>query len=273
MVIRANCKINIGLDILRRRGDGFHDLSTIMYPIHGLYDEVTIEAIDSSQIEFMSKGLIIDCPPDKNLCVRAAKLVQQRYATPAVRITLNKIVPFGAGLGGGSSDATAVIMAMNSIFELNLSDEVLICLAAELGSDTAFFVRNTPQLCRGRGEIMSDIDLDLSRYTIAIIKPNIGVSTAQAYGGVTPTIPHTPLEELIIRPIEEWQECVKNDFEKNIFKLYPSLMQIKERLLNAGAIYASMSGSGSTIYGIFEDRKCLDKMQFEGDPYMHISDL
>ncbi|MFI3292823.1 MAG: 4-(cytidine 5'-diphospho)-2-C-methyl-D-erythritol kinase [Rikenellaceae bacterium] len=253
MIIRANCKINIGLDVLRRRQDGFHDLSTVMYPIFGLYDQVNVERIDSAQIEFLSKGLVIDCPADKNLCVRAARLMQQRYSTPAVRITLNKMIPFGAGLGGGSADATAVIVAMNSIFELGLSEDRLISIAAELGSDTAFFVRNTPQLCTARGEVMNAIDLDLSHYHIAIIKPEVGVSTTQAYGGVKPQIPETPLQELVTRPIEEWQGRVKNDFEPHIFEIYPILAQIKKELLEAGALYAAMSGSGSTIYGIFEE--------------------
>ncbi len=262
MIIRANCKINIGLDVLRRRNDGFHDLSTVMYPIYGLYDEVSVEPTTSPQIEFISEGLIIDCPSEKNLCVRAARLMQQLYNTPSVKITLNKIIPFGAGLGGGSSDATAVVMAMNSIFKLNLSDDVLISIASELGSDTPFFVRNTPQLCSGRGEIMSDIALDLSNYTIALIKPNIGVSTAQAYGGVCPSNPQTPLSELITKPIDEWQADVKNDFEPHIFDLYPTLSHIKNRLIEAGALYASMSGSGSTIYGIFKDLKSAQNVRF-----------
>ncbi|MFI3282286.1 MAG: 4-(cytidine 5'-diphospho)-2-C-methyl-D-erythritol kinase [Rikenellaceae bacterium] len=269
MTIYANCKINIGLDILRRREDGFHDLSTIMYPIRGLNDEVTLTPLDTNDVEFISLGLLIDCPPHKNLCVRAAKAMQQRYNTPGVRITLNKIVPFGAGLGGGSSDATAVIMAMNQIFELNLSEEVLIEIAATLGSDTPFFVRNTAQICTGRGEIMTPIDLSLDDYTIALIKPDIGVSTAQAYSGVCPSTPSTPIEELITLPIEEWQGRIKNDFEPHIFEAYPTLAHIKNELLDRGAIYASMSGSGSTIYGIFKKESNLKELEIAGyDAYL-----
>ncbi len=252
MTIHANCKINIGLNVLRRREDGFHELSTVMYPIKGLYDKVTITPLATSDVKFSSEGLLIDCPPEKNLCVRAARLMQQRYNTPGVHITLNKIVPFGAGLGGGSSDATAVILAMNEIFSLNISSQELIDIAALLGSDTSFFVCNSAQLCSGRGEIMTPLDLELRGYTIAMVKPDVGVSTAQAYGGVCPKLPSTPLHELIQRPIEEWQGQVVNDFESHIFDLHPILGEIKDELLDRGALYASMSGSGSTIYGIFD---------------------
>ncbi|MFR9602471.1 MAG: 4-(cytidine 5'-diphospho)-2-C-methyl-D-erythritol kinase [Rikenellaceae bacterium] len=271
MTIRANCKINIGLDVLRRREDGFHDLSTVMYPIRELFDEVTVEILPhTSDVEFVSQGLLIDCPPDKNLCVRAARLMQERYGSVGgVRITLNKIIPFGAGLGGGSADATAVIVAINNLFELHLSEEILIEIASELGSDTAFFVRNSAQLCSGRGEIMQHIELDLSGYTILLIKPDINVSTGQAYGGVRPEEPQTPLDKLISRPIEEWQGGIKNDFEPHIFEMYPTLAQIKQQLLDLGAVYAAMSGSGSTIYGIFASQPIVENSPLsEYNPYV-----
>ena len=147
MELRANCKINIGLDVLRRRADGFHDLSTVMFPVRGLYDTVSVE--QSESMTFEQRGIVVDCPVEKNLCVKAARLMQSRYGVGNVAITLNKVVPFGAGLGGGSSDATAVLVAMNEIFALKLSEQELIDLAAQLGSDTAFFVRNSAQLCTG----------------------------------------------------------------------------------------------------------------------------
>ncbi|MFI3302480.1 MAG: 4-(cytidine 5'-diphospho)-2-C-methyl-D-erythritol kinase [Rikenellaceae bacterium] len=269
MTTQANCKINIGLDILSRCEDGFHDLSTVMYPIKGLYDEVRVTPLESYDIEFASEGIAIDCPSEDNLCVRAAKAMQLRFFTPGVRITLNKTIPFGAGLGGGSSDATAVITAMNKLFDLRLSPAELVTIAATLGSDTAFFVHNSPQLCCGRGEIMTPIKLDLSPYHIVLVKPEVGISTAQAYGGVTPAAPSTPLAELIARPIEEWQEHIKNDFEPHIFEAYPILERIKSELLECGALYASMSGSGSTIYGIFSEVKQLSGRKFGGyDPYI-----
>ncbi len=251
MTISANCKINLGLDILRRRSDGFHDISTIIYPIKGLYDTLDVEPISGVDVEFHSSGLVIDCPVDKNLCVKAARLMQDRYGVGGVSITLDKIVPFGAGLGGGSSDATAVILATNKIYALGLEEEELIALASELGSDTAFFVRNTPQLCSGRGDIMTPVDLDLSPYRIVLIKPDVAVSTAEAYAGVCPKIPATPLAELIKLPIEMWQGRIENGFENHIFKSHPLLAEIKRDMLDAGALYTSMSGSGSTMYGIF----------------------
>ena len=248
MKLKANCKINIGLDVLRRREDGYHDLSTVMVPIMGLHDVVEVTPIDGAENEFHSLGLVVDCPAEQNLCIKAAHLMQQRYGVDAVSITLDKRVPFGAGLGGGSSDATAVIMAMNEIFSLSLDEATLVALAAELGSDTAFFVRNTPQLCEGRGEIMTPIELDLTGLWIVLIKPDEGVSTREAYAGVKPHVPSLSLTERLKEPIVQWQGSVKNDFEPSVFAAHP----VKQQLIDAGAVYASMSGSGSTVFGLFE---------------------
>ncbi len=253
MIIRANCKINIGLDVVERRADGFHELSTIMFPVVGLFDEVKVEKIDSADVEFFAQGIEIDCAAESNLCIKAFNLMHARYAVGAVRITLNKNIPFGAGLGGGSSDATAVILAINDLYALELSESTLIDLAAELGSDTAFFVRNTPQLCSGRGEKMEHIELDLEDLWLVLIKPDESVSTREAYAGVRPSQPETPLSELIKLPVDQWQRVIKNDFERHIFESHPKLGSIKAELIAAGALYASMSGSGSTIYALFAD--------------------
>ncbi|MFI3332293.1 MAG: 4-(cytidine 5'-diphospho)-2-C-methyl-D-erythritol kinase [Rikenellaceae bacterium] len=271
MTIKANCKINIGLNVLERRKDGYHELSTIMYPVVGLYDLLHFEITESSQVEFIGKGLVIDCPTESNLCIKAYNLMQSRFGdrVRGVRITLDKCIPFGAGLGGGSSDATAVIIAINQLFELNLDEKQLINLASEIGSDTPFFVRNTPQLCTGRGEIMSSIEVDLSGKYLILIKPEEGVSTREAYSGVRPSRPTTPLTELIKLPLEQWQGRIKNDFEPHIFESHPLLKEIKESLLAAGAIYASMSGSGSTIYGIFDEFSQSKSEQLESySPYI-----
>ncbi|MFI3247776.1 MAG: 4-(cytidine 5'-diphospho)-2-C-methyl-D-erythritol kinase [Rikenellaceae bacterium] len=251
MIIRANCKINIGLDIIARREDGFHDLETVMMPVVGLYDELSIDA--APETTFRGVGMEVDCAAEDNLCVRAARLMQSRYGVGGVSITLDKRIPFGAGLGGGSSDATAVLIAMNQLFGLSIPESELIGLAAELGSDTAFFVRNTPQYCTGRGEKMEQFDLDLSGRWLVLIKPDgVNVSTREAYSGVRPSVPQRSLRELLTLPIESWQGSVKNDFEPHIFRAYPSLEQIKNDLLAVGALYAAMSGSGSTIFGIFD---------------------
>ncbi len=266
MKMRANCKINLGLDILRRREDGYHDLETVMVPVVGLYDELSVEPIVGEGVLFESRGLAIDCPPEKNLCLKAYRLMQQRYGLDAVHICLDKRVPFGAGLGGGSADATMTLVALNECFGLHLSEQELMALAAELGSDTAFFVRNTPQLCMGRGEQMEPIDLDLSGLWLVLVKPDEGISTREAYAGVHPAVPAVPLRERIARPLHEWQGLVKNDFEPHIFAAHPRLAAIKTELLQAGALYAAMSGSGSTIFGLFDDEK---KARLVDTPYIY----
>lgn len=255
MKIKANCKINLGLDVLRRREDGFHELDTVMLPVYGLYDLLDIEPIESDVPQFENAGLAVDCPAEQNICLKAWRLMHERYGVGAVHITLDKRVPFGAGLGGGSADGTMTLLALNELFALGLSEAELIDLAAELGSDTAFFVRNTPQRCTGRGEVMEPIALDLEGLWIALIKPDEGVSTREAYSGVKPAVPAVPLIERLQRPIQEWQGLIKNDFEPHIFAAHPAIEAAKMELLAAGAIYAAMSGSGSTVYGLFDDEK------------------
>ena len=268
MVIRANCKINIGLDVLRRRADGFHDLSTVMVPVPGLYD--VIEVTPAEQMLFEQLGIVVDCPAEKNLCIKAVRLMQSRYGVGNVAITLDKRVPFGAGLGGGSSDATAVIIAINEIFDLHLPEDELLDCAVQLGSDTAFFVRNTPQLCTGRGEIMSPITLPLAGLWLVVVKPEEGVSTAEAYGGVKPAEPAIALEQLLQQPVSQWQGTVKNDFEPHIFEAHPVIADLKQSLIDAGAIYASMSGSGSALFGLFAERPTLT---LDSNIFTHIEQL
>ena len=176
MIVRANCKINLGLFFTRKRDDGYHELETVMLPVCGLYDVVEVEHAEGDDVVFSGTGIEVDCPAERNLCVRAARLMQERYGVGGISIRLDKRVPFGAGLGGGSSDATAVIVAINEVYNLGLDKPTLAGLAAELGSDTPFFVYNTPQLCTGRGEIMSPADVDLSGLWLAVAKPlNEGV--------------------------------------------------------------------------------------------------
>ncbi len=251
MILRANCKINLGLDVVRRRTDGYHDLETVMFPVVGLYDEVEVERT-AAGIDFCAEGLAVDCSVEENICLKAFSLMKRRYGVDGVRIRLDKRVPFGAGLGGGSADATAVIVATNRLFELHLDEPTLLALAAELGSDTAFFVRNTPQLCTGRGEILTPFPIDLRGMTLVVVKPAESVSTREAYAGVRPHLPLRPLVERLQQPIGEWQGSVTNDFELSVFAAHPALRSIKEQLLAAGAVYASLSGSGSALYGLFD---------------------
>ena len=269
MILCANCKINLGLDILRRRDDGFHDLETVMIPVPEVFDVVEVNRMEGCSL-FEQEGLTVDCNAENNLCMKALRLMQRLYGVGGAHIRLEKRVPFGAGLGGGSSDATAVILALNEIYELGLSEERLIEVAAMIGSDTAFFVRNTPQLCTGRGEKMEPIELPLQGKYLAIAKPAEGVSTKEAYSGVKPAVPEVRLAEALQRPIEEWQGVVKNDFEPHIFVAHPAIAELKKEMLDAGAVYASMSGSGSAVFGIFENRP---KLSINSNNYLIVTKL
>lgn len=269
MIINANCKINLGLDILRRREDGYHDLETVMLPVRDMYDVVEVVVTDGEST-FEQRGLVVDCDAESNLCMKALRLMQRLYGVGEVRITLDKRVPFGAGLGGGSSDATAVILAVNELFALGLTEEQLIEAAAMIGSDTAFFVRNTPQLCSGRGERMTPIELPLSGLYLAVAKPTEGVSTKEAYSGVKPAVPSLRLSDALKRPIGEWRGVVKNDFEPHIFAAHPAIAQLKSAMYEAGAIYASMSGSGSAVFGIFAEQP---QLSISTDNYLKITKL
>ena len=269
MILHANCKINLGLDVIRRREDGFHDLETVMIPVLGLYDVVEVERVEGTST-FEQMGLTVDCDTEQNLCMKALRLMQRLYGVGEAKITLDKRVPFGAGLGGGSSDATAVILALNKLYGLNLSEDRLIEVAAMIGSDTAFFVRNTPQLCTGRGEKMEPIELPLQGKYLVIAKPEEGVSTKEAYSGVKPATPQVRLIDALKKPIGEWQGMVKNDFEPHIFAAHPAIAELKKMMLDAGAVYASMSGSGSAVFGIFENRPNFDGIT---DKYLKITKL
>lgn len=270
MKLRANCKINIGLNILRKREDGYHDLDTVMYPVRELYDEIEIEK--SGELQFMNEGIAVDCPVEKNLCYKAWKLFHDQYNIGNVRLVLRKNVPFGAGLGGGSSDATMTLIALNELYGLELSEEQLIEEASKLGSDTAFFVKNTPQLCQGRGEIMTPVSLpQLSGKWLLLVKPEEAVSTREAYTGITPVVPEKSLGELLKVPVEEWNGSVVNDFEKNVFASHPLLGKIKKDLNQMGAEYSAMSGSGSTMFGIFSRKP--DISGFDDEYFVHLEKL
>ena len=268
MTIRANCKINLGLFVTRKREDGYHELQTVMLPVRQLYDVVAVERVEGSDIKFRGTGIEVDCPEDKNLCVRAARLMQERYGVGGVAISLDKRVPFGAGLGGGSSDATAVVVAVNEVYNLGLDKATMASLAAELGSDTPFFVYNSPQLCEGRGEVMSSVDVDLRGLWLAVAKPtNEGVSTKEAYSGIKPKLPTASLTELLKADISEWQGSVVNDFEPHIFAAHPVIARLKQHMLDAGAVYAAMSGSGSAVFGLFREQP---QLALGDDTFLHV---
>lgn len=252
MLYFPNCKINIGLDILRRRADGYHDIDTLMYPVRELHDGLEVLPHSGQEPLLTTSGIPTDCPPEKNLVYKAWRAVDEIYHIGGVRIHLHKNIPSGAGLGGGSSDAAFTIKALNDIFSLGMTDEQAEQIAATLGSDVPFFIRNIPSFCTGRGEIMQPADIDLSGYEIKIIKPDVHVSTAEAYAGCTPHIPDTPLCERLAAPIAQWQSSVVNDFEPSVLAAHPEIAALKERFISEGAVYASMSGSGSAVYGLFK---------------------
>jgi len=235
MVAFPPCKINLGLSIVRKRTDGFHDIETIFYPVP--WTDI-LEVIPSDKFEFTVTGNVIPGKDDDNLCVRAHKILD----APPAKIHLHKIIPTGAGLGGGSSDAAWTLRLLNDVFELKHSKEELKRYAAQLGSDCAFFIEDAPKLGSGRGEILTPVDIDLKGKFIVIVKPDIHVSTAEAYAGVVPKE-----ARLDVKDMSTW----KNDFEESVFKKYPLIKSIKESLREAGASYASMSGSGSSVFGIF----------------------
>lgn len=247
------CKINIGLDILRKRADGYHDIETLMYPVRGLHDRLEFLRTEGNEAELTELGDPSGCPPQQNLVIKAYRLMRERYGIGGVKIRLHKTIPSGAGLGGGSSDAAHTITGLDTLFGLGLSDGEMEALAAELGSDVPFFIRNTPQLCTGRGEIMVPFPDILAGKYILIVKPDIHVSTAEAYAGVTPRIPEAGLAGRLALPPYEWRHNIENGFEKSLFKRHPQLALLKKSLYGCGAVYASMTGSGSALYGIFDE--------------------
>jgi 4-diphosphocytidyl-2-C-methyl-D-erythritol kinase len=252
MVVFPNAKINLGLYITEKRTDGYHNLETVFYP-----SPITdiLEFIPSEEFSFQSSGLTIDANPASNLCVKAYDILKNRFPElPTVQMHLHKIIPMGAGLGGGSADGSFVLTQLNNYFQLGLSQTELLSFALQLGSDCPFFILNTPCFAEGRGEILSPISLNLSGYWLTIIHPGIHISTAKAFAGIVPAPAPIDLKEKILSPIETWKDWLRNDFETNIFKLYPEIADIKDSLYQSGAVYASMSGSGSAVYGIFREK-------------------
>lgn len=286
MIEFPNAKINIGLNVVAKREDGYHDIETVFYPVL-LQDALEIKLmrpLDPAQLrKRIEAGLMVqpddaflpfrllskkeDFPccslemtgnefPFKaadNLVVKAYLMLQQDFDLPSIDIKLYKHIPSGAGLGGGSSDCAFMIKLLNRRFNLRMRESMMERYAARLGSDCAFFISNTPSIATGRGEILNPIGLSLKGYTILLVKPDVAVSTAEAYAGVTPHKPETSLADAVMRPVSEWRDCVFNDFEPSVFKKYPLLADIKQKLYDLGAEYAAMTGSGSTVYGIFSE--------------------
>jgi len=252
MILFPNAKINLGLNIVERRTDGYHNIETVFYPI-GLSDVLEIEPSGTcTDYSFSSSGIMLGGDPEDNLIVKAYRLLRSEYQISPIDISLCKQIPFGAGLGGGSSDAAFMLKALNELFELKITTKKLERLAAKLGADCPVFIQNKPVFATGIGNVFTPVDLSLKGYFLLLVKPDIHVSTPEAYALVVPKKPAISLLELIKYPILEWKTAIKNDFEKSVFAKYPAIQDIKNKLYDMGAIYASMSGSGSSVYGIFK---------------------
>jgi 4-diphosphocytidyl-2-C-methyl-D-erythritol kinase len=258
MLAFANAKINLGLQVTSKREDGYHDLQTIFYPVR-IKD--VVELTDAAETSFVSSGLAIPGDQANNLCIQAFNAVRKDYNIPDQTISLLKNIPIGAGLGGGSSDAAFLVKLVNDKFKLGLSRSAMEDYVRPLGADCAFFIENKPVYAKGKGDEFSPLEIDLSSYEIIVLKPDVHVSTADAYRGIIPTVPRTSVKELIHLPLEEWKNHLVNDFEKTVFEKYPSIEALKTQLYNHGAIFALMSGSGSSVFGIFDKKVRLTEIE------------
>ena len=254
MILYPNAKINIGLNVVEKRADGYHNLETVFYPIN-LLDalEITTDEHQADSVKLKVSVEAIAGRPSDNLVVKACNLMRSMFPEKIERLSvhLHKHIPTGAGLGGGSSDAAFTIKALNEKFSLGMSVDQMEQLSAQLGADCPFFIKNQPVFAEGIGDIFTDIDIVLKGKILVLVKPDISVSTADAYSLVSPHKPQQSLRESLRLPVEEWKNHVVNDFESSVFKKFPEIAAIKDRLYDLGALYASMSGSGSAVYGIF----------------------
>jgi 4-diphosphocytidyl-2-C-methyl-D-erythritol kinase len=250
MISFPNAKINLGLNIVARRADGYHDIETVFYPVN-ITDVIEIVPSRSGETTLTCYGRKVDCPVEKNLVMKACRLMQQRYDVPPVDMYLYKHIPDGAGLGGGSSDASSVLVMLNAMFSLGLTDDVLVSMASTLGADCPFFIYNRPLMATGIGDVFSPVDVNLKGKYLLLVKPDVSVPTKEAYAHVTPHTPEVPIPDILRKPLSEWRDLLLNDFEPSVFEGYPELVKIKDAIYASDADYVSMSGSGSSIFGIF----------------------
>ena len=248
MTIHPNCKINLGLNIIERRPDGYHNIETVFYPVP-LCDALSVETAESDRLE--TTGIPVAGSPEDNLVMKVVNLLRgEGFEIPPLRIRLEKNIPSGAGLGGGSSDAAAMMRLLNEMFHLGMDDDKMCRLIVRLGADCPFFIINRPVLAKGIGDRIKPIALSLSGWHLSLIKPDVFVSTKEAYSSVVPRKPERPIEEVLREPVDTWKEGLTNDFEASVFALHPSIGHIKEELYARGAFYAAMSGSGSSLFAL-----------------------
>jgi 4-diphosphocytidyl-2-C-methyl-D-erythritol kinase len=253
MISYPNAKINLGLNVVRKRDDGYHAIESVFYPIPWRdILEIVPEKAGKGKITFTSSGIAIPSDGKPNLCERVYQLMHDEFGLFSVKIHLHKIVPIGAGLGGGSADAAFVATMLNEMFELELSTKKLEDIVSKVGSDCPFFIQNKPAFVTGRGEVLEPFDINLAGYWLMLINPNIHIGTKEAYAGILPSLPKTSLQELLHKNVSDWKTSISNDFEASVFPQYPVIQEIKEQLYAQGAAYASMTGSGSTLFGLFD---------------------
>ena len=276
MTVFPNAKINLGLNIVSKRADGYHNLETVFLPVPGLHDELEIQASDdAAPYSFRQEGIAVDCADEDNLIIRAYLRMRERFDKVGnVRIRFRKNIPFGAGLGGGSADAAFTVKAVNELFRLQLTDKQMEELVAPLGADCAFFIRNRPRYAEGVGDIFSEVPAGLEERLkglwLLLVKPDCAVSTRAAYQGIRPHAPAIRLQQSLREPIDTWQQTVLNDFEESVFPQFPEIEAWKQRLLAGGAAYAAMSGSGATVFGIYTKKPEVD---IPSGVFYHLSQL
>lgn len=252
MITFPNCKINLGLWVTQRRPDGYHNIQTVMMPVPWC-DILEIVPGDGPETKLKITGIPINSPPENNLCYKAWSLMADKYSIPPVSIHLHKVIPSGAGLGGGSSDASFTLRMLNTLYSLHLDNEILRSLAVQLGMDCSFFIENVPALSTGRGEFLKPVPLNLDGYYIVIVKPPVHVSTAAAFLGTKPLFRENSIDEITNLPVQEWKRELHNDFENTVFDLYPEIQDIKNIMYRQKAVYSAMSGSGSAVFGLFPE--------------------
>jgi len=267
MLAFANAKINLGLNVTEKRADGYHNLETVFYPAK-VYD--VLEITDAQETSCEIKGIDIPGNTADNICLKAYHLLSKDFDLPPQQITLLKNIPVGAGVGGGSADAAFLIKLLNDKFKLGLSIPAMEDYARVLGADCAFFIQNKPVFAHGKGDQFSPVTVNLDNHFMVLVKPPVHVSTADAFGGLKPSISSASLKNLILLPVSEWKGNLKNDFEGPIFSKYPEIGEIKKSLYHEGATFALMSGSGSSVFAIFDDAVALPELEKENRVFYNI---
>ncbi|WP_316810826.1 4-(cytidine 5'-diphospho)-2-C-methyl-D-erythritol kinase [Pedobacter heparinus] len=267
MLAFANAKINLGLNVTRKRADGYHDIETVFYPVK-LND--VVEITDAEKTVCIVTGIDVPGNLQDNLCLKAFNMLKKDFDLPAQQITLLKNIPVGAGLGGGSSDAAQVIKLVNDKFKLGLSALKMQNYARQLGADCAFFIENQPVYAFGKGDEFQPIAIDLSNYYMVVVKPPVHSSTTVAYAGIKPVIPSRSVKDLIHLPLKTWREHLQNDFESTVFLKYPEIEQVKTKLYQSGALFSLMSGSGASVFAIFEQQVSLPELEKGNTVYYYV---